>query len=155
MDVLVLVAIAVGVLALGALPFVPLLLPWPQRVRWTVAVQAMGDVGSAPAMFPPPDLREIVLVSVDVDVDGPILTVLETGRRDEKMRIFHTTTAVPSAVRTMLREWSALRTPMLLHTDAAGDVSLTGPAATVVGLRSAGNRRRHTASEPPHLEGAP
>ena len=55
-DLLLVAAVAFGVITLAAIGFVPLLLPWPQRVRWTVAAQAMGDSASALAAFPMPAL---------------------------------------------------------------------------------------------------
>ena len=152
-DLLLVAAVAFGVVALAAIGFVPLLLPWPQRVRWTVAAQAMGDSGSALAAFPIPALREVVLVSVDDGVDGPDLTVHERGRGDENMRIFHAPSTIPTEVIVMLSEWSVLRTPMLLYVDDSGIASLTGPAATVTGLRGLANKRSDVPSWTPPPEG--
>jgi hypothetical protein len=152
-DLLLVAAVAFGVVTLAAIGFVPLLLPWPQRARWTVAAQAMGDSGSALAAFPTLALREVVLSSVHDPDDGPVLTLNEAGRGDRDLRILHATSAIPAEVMVMLFEWSALRTPMLLYVDDSGIASLTGPAATVTGLRGIATERGDAPSWPPVPEG--
>jgi hypothetical protein len=152
-DLLLVAAVALGAITLAAIGFVPLLLPWPQRVRWTVAAQAMGDSASALAACPAPALREVVLVSVHDRDDGPVFTLQEAGRGGRDMRIFHAPSTIPTDVIVMLSEWSALRTPMLLYVDDAGIATLTGPAATVTGFRGVVNERCDAPSCAPAPEG--
>lgn len=137
-------AVAVGLLVLAAVPFVPLFLAWPQRVRWTVAAQAMGQAGFGVAVFPPLDLREVVLVSVDARACTLTLGVLEVGRPACDPLTFVSTTPPAAELVSMLREWCALCTPMLLHIDSAGVASLNAPVVAVTNLRSVGARVVHT-----------
>jgi hypothetical protein len=140
MDGLPLFAMAVGALILGAVVFLPLFLPWPQRVRWTVVAQAMSHAGSGLAMCPPLDLREVELVSVDGRGSAITLGILEVGHPACDTLTFMGTTPPTAELVAMLRGWCALRTPMLLFIDTAGVASLDGPVAGVTDLQCVGPR---------------
>ncbi len=136
MDGVPLFAMVVGVLVLGAVVLTPRFLRWPQRVRWTVAAQAIGQAGFGPAGYPLLDLREVVLVSVDADGSDLEVGVLEVGREACDTLSLAGATRSDAEMVSMLREWCALRTPMVLYIDRAGVASLEGPAATVTNLQS-------------------
>ena len=140
--VLLFFVLAVGVLVLGAVVCTPLLLPWPQQVRWTVAAQAMGEAGNGPAVYPRLHLREVNLVSVDARGSNLELGVVDVGHPAWARLTFMGTTPPAAELESMLRDWCALHTPMLLYIDAAGVASLTGPVATITNLQE---------SKAPHL----
>ena len=132
----VLLVVAVGALVLGAAVLAPLVLPWPQRVRWLVIAQVMGHDSAANWGYPPLDLREVVLASVKSDERGLGLEVLEVGRPvGDTVTLVRRTAPDPECV-SMLHEWCALRTPMLLYVDRSGVSTLSGPAATITALRT-------------------
>jgi hypothetical protein len=135
MDRVSLVLSAVAVLIVVALAVLPLKLSWPQRVRWTVASQSFGHMGPGPLVYLPLDLREAVLVSVETHSSELHLGVREDQHPACHTMIFVAATEPTAEVESMLREWCALRTPMLLHIDRAGVASLHGPAAAVEDLR--------------------
>jgi hypothetical protein len=109
---------------------------WARQVRWTVAAPALGFAATPHALGVPLDLREVTLGSVQVRNDLFELEVLD--RRAGGRSLTYVSEAVPGPdVLAMLDEWSALRTPMVLHVDGAGVASLTGPVATITGLRPA------------------
>ena len=140
MDRALLVALAVVVVVLGAVAFAPLFFSWPRRVRWAVAAQAVGHAGLGVAACVPLDLREVVLVSVNTFGSSLALGVAEAGRPPSDTLTFVRTPAPAGDVVSMLCEWCALRTPMLLHLETAGVASLHGPAAAVANLRRVGTR---------------
>jgi hypothetical protein len=123
------------VAALAALVAAALDPSWPRQVRWTVRASDFGLGGPAPGVCPPPDWREVALWSTAVREDGFELQVLEAGRRPREALTYASATVPALEVRSMLEEWHELRTPMLLHIDAAGVASLSGPVATVTDLR--------------------
>jgi hypothetical protein len=131
---LLVILVSVGVLVLGALVCAPLLLPWPQQVRWTVVAQAMGDTGPGPASYQPARFREVRLVSVDTRAGVLELGVLDVGHPARDALTFVGTTPPSRTVKALLDDWCALQTPMLLFVDAAGVASLTGPAATITNM---------------------
>ena len=137
MDGALLVALVVILLVLSAVAFVPLFLSWPRRVRWAVAAQAASHAGFGLAVCAPLDLREVVLVSVNTFGNTLALGVAEVGRPPSDTLTFVRTPTPAGEVVSMLCEWCALRTPMLLHIDAAGSASLHGPAAALANLLSA------------------
>jgi len=146
MDGVPLLVLALTALTLGAVALAPLALSWPQRVRWTVATQAIVDAGCGPVACPPLDLREVVLASVDTRGDTLTVGVLEVGRPAAATLTFSGPTPADVEVVSMLREWRALHTPTLLYIDAAGVASLDGPAAGVTDLRRV--RRSIPAADP-------
>ena len=133
MDRVLLVALAVVVVVLGAVAFVPAFFSWPRRVRWAVAAQA-ASTGFGVAVYPL-DLREVVLVSVDTFGSSLAVGVAEVGRPPSDTLTFVRAPIPTGDVVSMLCEWCALRTPMLLHVEAGGGASLHGPAAAVAYLR--------------------
>ena len=133
MDWGALVLIAVGIGLAIVLACLPAFLPWPQRVRWTVAARAMSLVGE-PAVSPPPDLREVVLLWVETPGSVLTISVREVAHpAGDPMTFVDRTPPEPELV-ALLRDWCALRTPMLLVVDRSGVASLDGPAATVTDL---------------------
>jgi len=130
--VLAAVVVLAGVFALLPLPF-----SWPFFVRWTVAGHTMGLIGPGGATYPMPDLRQLVLTRVGMNAGDLDVDVLEFGHPAS-----HTSTFVGAApeveIVSMLREWCALRTPMLLYVDTFGSASLSGPVASVTSLRPIG-----------------
>jgi hypothetical protein len=124
--------IGVGLFAMAIL-LAPLFLPWPLRIRWTISQSLMA--GTTPSCAAPLDLREVELVHVDVTSVALVVAVLEVGRPGRDALMLEGP-PIDDERTTMLREWSALRTPMLLFLDRT-TASLTGPAASVTGLRPA------------------
>jgi hypothetical protein len=131
----VLAVLATGLGLVVALAFLPLALPWPKRVRWTIAAQTMSNVGSGVVAFPSPDLREVVLVSVETSESTLTVRVLEAGHPAADTLTFVDTSPPAADLVSLLHDWCALRTPVLLHVDRSGAASLNGPATTLTNLR--------------------
>jgi hypothetical protein len=126
---------ALGVLALAGMMSAPKILAWPYRVRWTVLAQAAGYPAPGLTIWPRFDIREVRLASVEVHDAGVEVDVVEVGRPPRDATRFCATTRPGPPLVSMLEDWCALRTPMLLYVDPAGVGSLSGPAATVSNLR--------------------
>jgi hypothetical protein len=126
---------ALAALAIAAVLVAPLLLSWPQRVRWTVATQAMAHAGCGLGAYPPLDLREVVVSSVDARGNTLALGIHEVGRPRAATLPYVCPTPSDPEVVSMLREWAALHTPTLLYIDRAGVASLDGPVASISNLR--------------------
>jgi hypothetical protein len=135
MDGMLVLGSIIGIAITVAILVTPFALSWPQRVRWTVAAQALGATDPVFAAHPPLDLREVVLTGVVTRGCGIELRVREAGHRDDDVITFVTTAAVDAALASMLREWSVLRTPMFLYVDTAGIACVSGPGGTVDELR--------------------
>jgi len=133
MDWSALVIITLGIASAIALAFLPAFLPWPQRVRWTLAARTMGMAGE-PLISPPPDFREVVLLSVDTAGNHLTVRVREVARPAVEALTFVDTAPPPPELVALLRDWCAVRTPMLLVIDRSGVASLDGPVATVTDL---------------------
>ena len=127
--------IGVAALVVVAIVLLPLRLPWPELVRWSVSSQSMGYVGAGLFMYLLLDLREVALLSVESHSTRLTVGVLEAQHRASDTMFFVATTEPAPELESMLREWCVLRTPMLLHIDAAGVASLHGPAAAIGELR--------------------
>jgi hypothetical protein len=125
-----------GVLALAVVISAPMLLAWPYRVRWTVLAQSVGYPAPGLTAWPRLDIREVRLASVEVRDAGVEVDVVEVGRPPQDATRLYATTDPPLPLVSMLQDWCALRTPMLLYVDAAGVASLSGPAATLSELRT-------------------
>jgi hypothetical protein len=139
MDQALLVLLLVtGVSGAVALVLALRFLPWPARVRTTVALATMSDSGFAP-MCPPPDVREVQLTSALVRGNEIEVRMIEVGRSELDVLVF--AGAAPTVeVTSMMQEWSSLRTPILLYVDAHGLATLCGPMAAVGNLRRPGAR---------------
>jgi hypothetical protein len=121
-------------LLIGLLACVPLGLPWPQRVRWTATVaQQPGHMGLMMA-YPPYDIREVTLRAIRCETAGLTIDVHEAGRAPTEFITITRSTAVEPCVESMLREWLALGTPMVLFIDRNGEALIEGPSASVSGL---------------------
>jgi len=126
-----LVIAAIGVVA--GLAAVPLLLPWPQHLRWLIASTALQtdpcslNTGAAPVGR----LEQVTVCKVTLGREGLIEIATETTNRSEHLSM----PAVPSIDVAGLQRWAASRTPLLQITDPTGEVSLYGPTHAVVGLR--------------------
>ena len=134
MDRVLLVA-AGGALLLGTAVLAPFVLPWPMRVRWLVISQAMGHEAPGFMTCAPLDLREVVLVGVEIYDRGLELRVLEVGRPARETVTFTTATSPTAELVLMFQEWRALETPVLLYVDDGGTASVSGPVATISNLR--------------------
>ncbi|HKA03631.1 MAG TPA: hypothetical protein VKD67_04860 [Acidimicrobiales bacterium] len=113
--------------------FAPLAFSWPRHVRWVVAAQSVGRVDpmSCWSSF---DLRHVELTAVVAGQGRTQLHVLEAGHPASHTVVLERDTPPPPDLATMLQEWAALRTPMLLYIDPAGRATLAGPVAAVSGL---------------------
>jgi hypothetical protein len=133
-EVVPVMLIFLGIVALVAgavaLVLVPLRLPWPQRVRWLVAANALGSWGipTDPAI-----VREVFVVDLYDDTPPRRVVVRPAGRpvRDTSLAL-PDTAGLSSAAQ--LARWRAAATPLLLVSDGRGGVSLHGPARSVCGL---------------------
>ena len=137
-QVLVSAALLGLLLVTGLLAVVPMRLPWPQQVRWTVLSQTTGYIGAGPMMCLPFDLREVTLVAVGTEADKLAMEVRETGHAScDNLIVIGSVPPTGDHV-TMLHEWCELRTPMLLYLDPSGGASLHGPVAGATDLRTVG-----------------
>ena len=128
--------ILIGVGALIALAAVPLLLPWPQHLRWLIASMAVPDpVGMTPVV-PPVLMREVTVTAVCRSVQSVAVECAATSPPAAPLRYVLPADgdgAVVAAAR--LERWAAAATPLLLIESGADGCSLHGPAHAVVGLR--------------------
>ncbi len=141
MDPVLFFATAVGVVAIAS---APLLLPWPERIRWTVLAQVVGHAATGHVLHAPLDLREVVLTSVEAGDADLELRVLEVGHPAGDTLAFTSTSEPAAELVLTLQEWCALRTPMLLYVDGAGVASVSGPTATIAELRSVATSSQHS-----------
>jgi len=144
--IVALVIAAIGVVAV--LAAVPLLLPWPQHVRWLIASTALQtdpcslNTGVAPVGR----LEEVTVCRVTLGQEGLIDVATETTNRSEHLSM----PAAASSDVARLQRWASARTPLLQITGPSGEVSLYGPTHAVVGLRvidREGNRTKGTRPE--------
>ena len=116
--------------ALCAAVAVPLLLPWPARVRYLVNANTIDPLlGFGPA--PRVSMRVVVVDAVDA-CGGRLELVLGDGMTERRSH-FEVPGCVPARV-AILDGWSALRTPLLLMADEEGRQHLYGPSGAVTDL---------------------
>ena len=116
--------------ALCAAVAVPLLLPWPARVRYLANASTIDPLlGFGPA--PRLSMRVVVVEAVDV-CESRLELVLADGMT-ERRSSFEVPRCVPARL-AMLDGWSALRTPLLLMADEEGRQHLYGPNGAVTDL---------------------
>jgi len=129
--IVALVIAAIGVVVV--LAAVPLLLPWPQHLRWLIATTALpSDSYSLNAgVAPVGRLEEVTVCRVTLGQEGLIEVATEITNRPEHLSM----PAAASSDLARLQRWAAARTPLLQITDPSGEVSLYDPTHAVVGLR--------------------
>jgi hypothetical protein len=86
--------------------------------------------------YPPYDIREVTLVAVRFGPSGLIVELHEPDRRPTDTMVLTRSADVEPCVETMLRDWLALGTPMVLFLDRNDEAVIEGPAASVTGLTS-------------------
>jgi len=119
-----------GVLGLAVLP---VLLPWPSKVRWILAVEAANPLIAATNARRDLHVSPVVLVSVDNGADGLAVVVEDSGDPHHR----HELVGPPAApgLQARLEGWCHARTPLLLVGDGRHQVALHGPDAAARGLR--------------------
>ena len=126
--------VVAGVLggALG-LAVLPVLLPWPSKVRWILAVEAANPLIAATNARRDLHVSPVVLVSVDNGADGLAVVVEDGGDPHHR----HELVGPPAApgLQARLEGWCHARTPLLLVGDGRHQVALHGPDAAARGLR--------------------
>lgn len=133
---LVLLTAGAASIALIAAPFA---LPWPHRVRWAQAMAYAQVATGVPSLC---SLGECTILALAVHPSGARLTLAESGHRPAGVG----TLVFPHPADddlVLLEGWREAGTLLLLCDDGEGTVSLSGPGATVIGLR-----RPRTASQP-------
>ena len=125
------VFVFVGFLFLIVVAFTPLLLPWPQRVRWLVISNAARDPWSA-GWAGAPALEEVEIYAVFGGDDGAIWVSRPAVAR---LEVFPSRDISP-ADQAVLREWASAGTPLLAMRRASGEVSLHSSHTAVTGLFS-------------------
>jgi hypothetical protein len=130
--VLILAGLA-GIIAIAALAVAPLLLPWPNHVRWLVAANAAVDRWGPGAGI------DVFVDEVRVaDRSDEVVWITRAGATaDDAMSV----AAVSDADRCCLDRWAAAGTPLLQVTHRDGTVSLHCPTRAVVGLQPATDSR--------------
>jgi hypothetical protein len=132
MNGLLVLTIVVAALAAGAVCVVPPRMSWAKRIRWAVSVHQMEPFGLGLCGLPSCVLRTVVLDSVDVH-SGELRIVVH-GEASAVTSTFVGPVPDEETVQR-LDEWRVLGTPMLHYAGNDGVGSLTGPAATITGLR--------------------
>jgi hypothetical protein len=113
---------------------VPLILPWRQRVRWTVLSQVTHAFGIPGAVGPQLDLREVTVGSISTHGGNVTLTVSEPERPvQDTVRI--SGPRPPADELALLQDWRDLRTPLLLYLGPSSTASLHGPTFVIAGLQ--------------------
>lgn len=123
------VGIVVLIAGCAALVVLPLQLPWPQRVRWLVASNALGYWG----LPTQPTIMTEVFV-VDVCAGDPFWVVLRAPGAARPDTTLVLAEAAPFGTVPRLARWRAAGTPLLLVSDRSRSVSLHGPTSAVCGL---------------------
>ncbi len=135
------VAIIAGSVAVVLLT---LRLPWPQRVHWLVATNALGCWGAPSA---PITMREVFVV--DVWTEGCRLNVVvRTSGSPPSDTTLVLAETPPLTTSAQVARWRAAGTSLLLVSDGSGRVSLHGPTRAVCGLRVPGAASSPTQSIP-------
>ncbi|MCU1396375.1 MAG: hypothetical protein JWM34_4803 [Ilumatobacteraceae bacterium] len=116
-----------AVCALTMVPFV--VLSWPQRVRWIVSSQSMSYVVGGPLPPLPIDVREVVVEAVAIDRNQIDIVIADTARDGHDPTTYATDCPSRDVV-ALLRDWTALRTPLLLFVDESG-ATLHGPTTSI------------------------
>jgi hypothetical protein len=120
-----------GVAAVVMLTLAPFFLPWPSRLRWTIAISTVPDPwGFAPT--PWPGLEEVILQTLIPCPDGLMVVGLSGPAPGLPHSLWLPETTSPIAAQ--LEAWTAAATPLLQMGTEDGEVSLYGPTSSVSGL---------------------
>jgi hypothetical protein len=121
--------IAVVVLGCTATLLLSLKLPWPQRVHWLVAVNALGCWGSPTQ---PVTMREVFVVDVDDPPESSIVVRAAGTAAGNDMTVLVTGGSARADVAHSVT-WRAAGTPLLLVSDGGVQVSIQNATRTVRG----------------------
>lgn len=142
---MIVVVVVADIFGCVAVLFVAVRSPWPQRLHWLIATNALGSWGPYAA---PVIMCEVFVV--DVWTEGCRLNVVARTPglppRDTTLMLTESAPLVRSA---LAARWRAAGTPLLLVSDGSGSVSLHGPTNALCGLRQ-DDARHPTASPVPH-----
>jgi hypothetical protein len=119
---------AVGLCLVVVIGLVPLVLPWPVRLRWII-ITATADPWTAGSSALA--LEECRIEAVQVTGTGPVMIACKDGAATELLQV----PAVSLADRDQLERWRATRTPLLKDGRAGGAVTLSGPSASITAFR--------------------
>jgi hypothetical protein len=111
-------------------------LPWPQRLRWLLAVNASAQPLDGRTMVGLFDLQQVTVRCLDRDwrTDGVVCWLDTAGGPDLAVG-----GEVDDSDVAMLETWRASRTPLLLVTTPDGRQSLHADHRSVVGLQPKGH----------------
>ena len=132
---MVVVLILAGVAALLAIATVPLLLPWPQQIRWLLASTAIPDPFAMSVVPDPLTLREVTVGYVHGSAERVAVALTEISPVATPSWYVIPASAATLEQVARLQRWSVAHSPLLLITDPDGGASLHGPSHAVVGLR--------------------
>ena len=127
---LILVAVVALIAGCTALVLVPPRLPWPQRVHWLVATNALGYFGLPTE---PTTMTEVRVVDV-CDGDPTFWVVIRAAGVTKRETTLVLAEAAPFGTGAQLARWRAAGTPLLFMSDRSASVSLHGPTSAVCGL---------------------
>jgi len=133
-DGLVVAAVLGGTLGLAVLP---VLLPWPSKVRWILAVEAANPLIAVTNARRDLHVSPVVLEAVDNRADRLALVVRDGDSGGDGGRHELVGPPAPPGLQARLEGWCHARTPLLLVGDGHHRVALHGPDATARGLRDA------------------
>jgi hypothetical protein len=130
---LILAAVAALMIGMTTVILLSQCLPWPQRIHWLIATNALGCWGT-PAQ--PITMREVFVVDVADRPDGLRVVVRVQGGTRGDETLFRSGSAPAATVQEVLR-WRFAGTRLLLMSEP-GNVSLHGPTSAVSNFRAFG-----------------
>lgn len=131
-DVALVLGTLVGVLALAV---GPLLLPWPWRVRWILAAEAVNPLIAVTNASHDVLVEQVLVLTVGHDREAVKIVV----ERDDGGAGHVALVGPPCSVGELaaLEGWCCARTPLVLVGEADGASTLQGPHRAITGLREA------------------
>jgi hypothetical protein len=127
--------VVLGVGALVALIAAPMLLAWPNHVRWLLAVSTMPDPAGMWLLPSAMYMREGRLVAFERDGDRVQVWLEFPGAAGAAAATQFRVAASPGVI-DALGTWRADGTPLLCLTHANDELSLHGPEATISEVQS-------------------
>ena len=124
--------VGAGVAALVAAASVA---PWRMYLRWLIAAQVPDPLLGLP-LLPRYQFSQVAIVDVTTHGGVTEVGVVESPGRRRNLRVL-VAPSCPTGCVARLEGWCTIREAILLIVDAAAEIHLIGPDATVTGLRDA------------------
>jgi len=131
-DVALVLGTLVGVLALAV---GPLLLPWPWRVRWILAAEAVNPLIAVTNASHEVLVEQVLVVGVGRDRATLKIVVERADAGAGRVELVGPPCSVGELA--ALEGWCCARTPLVLVGEADGASTLQGPHRAITGLREA------------------